>query len=325
LVIKTDSDGNVLWQQTFGGAGTEYGYNGLTTSDGYLVIGYTTSLGAGSKDIYLIKMDLEGKKIWEKTYGGKSWDVGTALCATKDGNYMVCGFTHSMGNGEEDIYVLKIDRNGKKIWSKTYGGKRIEMGNSISAAADGGFLIGATSGSVSQNTDFYLLKINSTGGQVWEKNYVAKGPAGHGFDWCSMITRTRDGGAILTGYSDCDPVMDICTIKVDSAGNECWQNIMSDNPFYDYGNAVCETANNEFLVAGTTKFMLRNQKLHNNDFFYALMDANGAIKWEKTIPADGNDWCNAATVTKDGGILLLGQTDSGGKGGFDVCLIKVRE
>jgi len=324
LVIKTDSDGNMIWQKTFGGSGTEYGYGCMAVEDGYLITGYTTSYGAGSKDVYLVKIDEDGNEIWSKTYGGESWDVGTSLCETGDGGYAVCGFTYSFGNGEEDVYLVKTDRNGDEIWSQTYGGNRIEMGNSVCTTAEGGFLIGATSGSFSKNTDLYLVRTDAQGEKLWEKTYAAKGPAGHEFDWCTNMSQTKDGGAILVGYSDCVPTMDICTIMVDAEGNEVWQKVMGDNPFYDYGNAVCVTTDGSFIVAGTTKSIVRGKELYNNDFYLARLDKKGNIVSEKKIDGGGNDWCSSVYVTKDGRIVLLGYKDSDGMGGFDFCLLKMK-
>jgi len=323
LVIKTDNEGNIIWQKTFGGSGTEYGYDCIATEGGYLITGYTTSFGTGSKDVFLIKIDENGNEIWQKTCGEESWDVGTSLCPTADSGYAICGFTHSFGEGEEDVYLIKTDQDGNEIWSKTYGGNRIEMGNSVCATPDGGFLIGATSGSFSKNTDLYLIRTDSRGEKIWEKTYAAKGPAGHGFDWCNTMSSTKDSGAILVGYSDCVPTMDICTIKVDEDGNEVWQKVLGDNPFYDYGNAVFETTDGNYLIAGTTKSIVRNKQLYNNNFYLARLDANGNTLSEKRIDSGGNDWCSSVIMTKDGGIVLLGYTNSSHEGDFDICLVKL--
>src|SRR4030042_744244 len=88
LIVKTNENGDMEWYKTFGGDGTEYGYRCTEISDGYLITGYTTSFGAGSKDVYLIKTDFSGNEIWSKTYGGKSWDVGMSGCESNNG-YMV--------------------------------------------------------------------------------------------------------------------------------------------------------------------------------------------------------------------------------------------
>jgi len=73
LVIKTDPEGQPIWSKVLGGAGTEYGYGCAVQEDGYIIAGYTTSYGAGSRDVWVIKLDFDGKELWAKTFGGPSW------------------------------------------------------------------------------------------------------------------------------------------------------------------------------------------------------------------------------------------------------------
>ncbi|MFC2139770.1 DJ-1/PfpI family protein [Bacteroidota bacterium] len=170
LVVKADSDCNIEWYNTFGGAGTEYGNNIIKINDGYLITGFTTSFGNGSRDVYVIKVDNEGNEIWSRAFGGKSWDVGKAACEATGDNYMICGYTHSLGAGEEDVYVLKIDQDGNEIWSKAYGGKRFEIANSIYALNNDNFIIGAATGTFGGgNCDLYLINIDKEGNEIWNR------------------------------------------------------------------------------------------------------------------------------------------------------------
>jgi putative intracellular protease/amidase len=324
LVSKTDEEGNLIWARTYGGAGTEYGNGCLSTSDGYLVTGYTTSFGSGSKDVYLIKLDKKGKEVWSRTYGGASWDVGIAVKKTGDGNFVVCGYTHSFGKGEEDVYLIKIDSEGNIIWSRTYGGERLDMGNSVSLTGDGGFLIGATSGSFSQNTDFLLIRTDADGKELWLRTYTAKGPRGHGFDWCNSVSSTQDGGALLTGYTDCQDVMDIHLIKADSEGREVWSKTLGKKPFYDFGNAVCESASGDIILLGTTKSIVANKKIYNNDICLIRLNSGGNVTEEKIFGGPDSDWASALALTGNDEIVVAGHTDSSGSGFFDMLLLRVR-
>lgn len=325
LVIRTDENGNMVWSKRFGGRGTEYGNACLNIEDGYLLLGYTTSFGKGSKDIYLVRLDKDGEEVWSRTYGGVSWDVGTALCEAGENHYFVCGFTHSFGWGEEDIYLIKIDQDGNEIWSETYGGFRLDMANSIHATPDGGCVIGASSGSYSANTDFFLTKINAKGEQQWVQSYSATGEHGHGFDWCKNASPTSDGGCVITGYSDCNDMMDAVVIKTDTGGNEQWLTSFGNKPFYDYGNAVWQTNDGGYVMAGITKSMKEptddNRKTYNNDIYLVKLDAGGNILWDRSFGGPGAEWANAIRVAQDGGFLVLGHTDAGAWGSQDVCLL----
>ena len=327
LVVKTDADGGLVWSRRFGGAGTEYGNACAAADDGYLVLGYTTSFGAGSKDFYLLKIDDDGNEVWSKTFGGRSWDVGTALCRAESGHYYICGFTNSFGYSEEDIHLIKIDARGDTIWSRTFSGWRLDMANSVHPTADGGCVISASSGSQSANTDFYLAKISAEGEREWSGSYNAVGEHGHGFDWCKGSSPATDGGWILTGYSDCNDMMDIVVVKTDSAGNEQWLTSFGDKPFYEYGNAICVTGDGSYVVVGMTKKMVKptalNNRTYNNDIYVAEINAEGTVVLQRKIGGSGAEWVNAVLVGHDGDLFMAGHSD-GADGSFDVLFVKAR-
>ena len=101
-----------LWQKTYGGSYDDEAYAITPTKDGgYIVAGYTSSFGNGG-DVYLIKIDKNGNKIWQKTYGGSDLDEADAITPTEDGGYIVAGWTYSFGNGKKDVYLIKLDKNG---------------------------------------------------------------------------------------------------------------------------------------------------------------------------------------------------------------------
>lgn len=320
LLVKIDSLGSILWSRTFGGPGMEYGYGCASLDDGYLVTGYTTSYGAGSKDVYLIRTDEDGNKLWSGTYGGSGWDVGRSVCEVEDGGYVVCGFTNSYGSGEEDVYLVRVDSEGGEIWSRTYGGERFEMGNCVHAV-DEGFLMSATTGTFGGgNCNFYLIKTDTGGRETWSKSFGVENGARHGFDWCSAMSKADDGGAVLAGYTDCNDVMDVYVIKTDAKGDEMWSSSFGAKPFYDYGNSIVGTRDGGCVVCGVTKSIDGN-----NDFYMVKLDDSGEIEWEKSAGGPGSDWLSSVIVTRNGDLAALGHTDSCGQGSFDVCLIRMRD
>jgi hypothetical protein len=222
------------------------------------------------------------------------------------------------------VYLIKIDKNGNKLWSKTFGGERLDMANSISLTADGGLLIGATSGSFSNNTDFYLIRTDDQGKEIWSKSYAAEGPRGHAFDWCNAMVGTRDGGALLTGYADSQDVMEIHVIKTDKDGNEVWAKSLGNKPFYDFGNAVLEMADGGCIVAGSTKSIVDNKDIYNNDVYVVRLDSGGGVLWEKSFGGAGSDWASSVALAEDGDVVIAGHTNSSGNGFFDLLFVKIR-
>jgi hypothetical protein len=115
-VVKLDANGNLQWTKTIGGPASEIGnsHSLIQTADGgYAIAGFTQSFGAGEWDVYVVKLSANGNLQWTKTIGEKDWDEGHSLIQTSDGGYVIAGSTSSFGAGGADVYVIKLDKNGK--------------------------------------------------------------------------------------------------------------------------------------------------------------------------------------------------------------------
>ena len=116
LCITQTSSAQLTFQKTFGGTGSEYAYSfQRTTDNGYIILGTTTSSGAGGEDIYLIKTNVNGDTLWTRTFGGANVDRGYTVKQTNDGGYIITGNTLSFGAGDRDAYLIKTDANGNTL------------------------------------------------------------------------------------------------------------------------------------------------------------------------------------------------------------------
>ena len=172
---KIAAEGDVIWYKTFGSIGQDEGRGVQQTSDeGYIVVGciaqkiplkpirgdgWITYKGSQT-DIYLIKTDSNGDTLWSKTYGGDEDENAYSVQETSDGGYIVGGYTESFSVGGKDIYIIKTDAFGNRLWSMTYGGLGDDRCLSITEAWDGGYIAGCNSNSFGRgDTDIYLIRI----------------------------------------------------------------------------------------------------------------------------------------------------------------------
>ena len=162
-LVKTDNLGNLQWSKTFGGSDVDRGYGVSQTADGgYILTGYTASSGAGLDDMYLIKTDSAGNEQWSKTFGGSGRDYGNSVQETFSGGYIVTGYTLSYGAGNEDVWLVKTDSSGNKLWDQTYGGPYSDKGYSGQQTAEGGYIVtGHTLSYGAGVHDVWLIKIES--------------------------------------------------------------------------------------------------------------------------------------------------------------------
>ena len=227
-LIKTDANGNLLWMKIYGGAGADWGDFVEQTSDGgYLLVGYTTSFGAGGYDIYVLKLDASGNIIWSKTYGGSGGDGssqwGISGKVTADGGFMFCANTDSYGAGGNDVLLIKTDSLGSLQWSKTYGGTGDDQPRFAEQTPDGGFIIiGLTTSFGAGNLDAYLIKTDNNGNLQWSKAYGDTGS-----DRGSMVKQSPDGGYALSVVTSSFGAVyfDALFMKTDSLGVVgCYQN-----------------------------------------------------------------------------------------------------
>jgi len=172
-LVQTDSMGDTVWMRTHGGSQYDLSYSVQQTQDaGYIIAGWTSSFGAGGDDVYLIKTNSLGDRVWTKTYGGSGHDRGECVQQSQDGGYIIAGRTYSFGAGGGDVYLIKTDSLGDTVWTKTYGGGDSDYGLSVQETEDGGYIIaGCTRSFGAGEPDAYLIKTDSLGDTVWTRTY----------------------------------------------------------------------------------------------------------------------------------------------------------
>jgi hypothetical protein len=122
-LIKTDSNGNEVWDKIFGGSGEDVGKSVQQTSDGgYIIVG-SNPYNVVSQGIWLIKTDANGNMVWDRIFGESGWNEGKSVQQTSDGGYIITGSTYPYGvsGGNSAVWLIKTDGNGNKVWDRTFG------------------------------------------------------------------------------------------------------------------------------------------------------------------------------------------------------------
>lgn len=168
FLIKTDANGNQLWNKRFGGKMADSINSVQQTSDGgYILAGYTRSYGAGGSDAWLIKTDANGNEQWNrvKTFGGSGNDVVNSVRQTSDGGYIFVGGTEPYGAVKPDVWVIKTDADGNEQWSRTFAGRESEWANSVQQTLDGGYILAGLSYPPDiERSDAWIIKLSSESG-----------------------------------------------------------------------------------------------------------------------------------------------------------------
>ena len=306
------------WSKTFGGTSRDWAFSVQQTSDGgYILAGETWSYGAGYSDFWLVKTDSDGKKEWDKTFGGTDRDKAESVQQTRDGGYIIAGETSSYGAGSEDFWLVKTDSSGNKEWDKTFGGTNDDVAYSVQQTSDDGYIIaGETSSYGAGYSDFWLLKTDSSGNKEWDKTF-----GGAKWDGAQSVQQTRDGGYILTGCAQSygAGLCDFWLVKTDSSGNKEWDKTFGGTR-QDSAKSVQQTDDGGYIFAGFTQSYDAGH--YNEDFWLVKTDSNGNKAWDKTFRGSNDDRAESVQQTSDGGYILAGFTQSYGAGNKDFWLLK---
>ncbi|MCX6639617.1 MAG: hypothetical protein NTW14_03925 [bacterium] len=314
-LIKTDSNGNQIWQRTFGGSNDEDAESVQQTADGgYIITGSTKSYGSGDYDVYLIKTDANGNETWHRTFGGSDADFGSSVQHTSDGGYIIAGSTWSFGAGGSDVYLIKTNADGDLVWTRTFGGSNNDIGQCVQQTLDGGYVITGYTQSYGIGADLYLVKTDSEGYQIWQRTF-----GGSGGDYGQSVLQTSDGGYIIVGFMDPygSAYSDVYLIKTNADGDSVWTRTFGDIG-WDVGSSIQQITDGGYVIAGWTG----SYGAGNLDVYLIKTDAEGNQIWQRTFGGSGSDWGNSVLQTADGGYAIAGRTNSYGEGSYDVYLIK---
>ena len=299
FIQKINSKGKIDWMKTFGGKGDDRAYSVDKTIDkGYVIIGFTEALIEKNGDIWVLKIDRDGKMEWNRTYGGFNSEIGFDIFQTNDDGYIIFGNTFSNENGASDIWLIKTDSDGFPIWNKTFGENHWEVGHSAYQKSDSGFIIIGYKQKIDKKSkNIFVINIDKNGNQIWEKSFDDNNSVGY------EIRETDDNGFIILGLTESvlPSKKNIYFGKINSFGDLIWKRkIGGNNDIISYSFA--KSSLNNFVIAGTTK----NYDNEKNSFWILKLDSMGKEIWKNSFYENSDVEIKKIINTKDGGYFMTG-------------------
>ncbi|WP_136468782.1 hypothetical protein [Flagellimonas onchidii] len=362
-LLKLDTEGNLIWNKTYGGSKDDRGQSVVQTKDGgYAIVGYAMSDdGDGSNnegfhDNWILRLDANGNILWEKSFGFSGHDHSYDVVQTDDGGFFFSGFldvTSSGGEGNTgkgsyltrhgvgEFWGTKLDANGNLQWRRYFGGTNNDRSYGVVQSDDGGFVLAGSSESddfditdPKGSYDFWALKVSASGVLQWQKSF-----GGTGIDKAYDIAKTNDNAYVIVGNTfstDTDITKnngesDVWLIKIDDNGNLIWEKNYGGTLF-DAARGVNLTADGGFVIAGNSKSIDVDvaENLGENDLWIIKTDAQGNAEYQKTFGGSGIDFGFDAIQNDEGSLILVGETASNdfpelqSKGLTDLVVIKIK-
>lgn len=353
-LIKTDLNGNLLWEKTYGGSDTESIANMIKTLDGGLVMfGHTFSNDGdvtglhGLTDYWIVKIDSLGYIEWQKCMGGSIGEIAYQVKQTPEGGYICVGYTASSDgditgfHGFYDAWVVKLSSEGEIEWNMCYGGSHIDWGQCITTTNDGGYIMGgltmSTDGDVlcklhSEYEDIWVVKLDSIGNIEWQQCYGGSFWEGVRdikqieYDGFIFIGTTNSNDGDVSGFHGTPGqhnMDDIWVVKLDDIGNIEWQRCLGG---FDDERAIFIKIliDRGYLIGGNAKF--NNGDVSGNhsysgyaDIWLVKLSVNGNIEWKQCFGGKLTEGIGDIIEISSSEFIILGGSNTSDGSGDVTC------
>lgn len=320
FLLKVDSLGNVLWSNNYGGMESDWGRRVLYKEGfGFFVAGYTNSMGNGAYDFYLVKTDLNGIEEWEMTYGDFGWERVHDAALVRDSGVLMVGETSSNATDNQDIYIVRTDKNGNELWSNIIGGSGDDWATTVKIFQDSTFIVaGSTYVEDSLQTRGFFYNYHEDGTLNWADTIHLPGNVeiNDFIIWGDTIR------AVGNHYHDNDSLDVLTFTYVISNGNQISLDTLNTDG--DKTGECIATYDDPFPVIiaynVTTNQTYPGGPDLNVGYYSSSMWYFGEVA---KINHEGPDVAGQMISTSDGGAMLVGYTSSDGFGGGNIYLCKI--
>ncbi len=302
LFMEFNLDGEVLWEQTWGGGGYEQALSVTPAGDGgYYVFGETDSYGAGDRDFFLLKITADGTEDWFQTYGGANREWPYGMLQLSNGDLLLYGFTE-VSAGERDQYALRVDSGGDMIWEYTVESSEEELVLDAIETEEGNLVL-----AVNIEEDGKLVELDTDGNVQWEHRYELAG-----WQFASHIARTEDGGFLLAGFSMVSSSQADTWLAYCSSTGDLERETSFGNPsFDDYASSLIRLNDGTYLLG-----------ILGNGMALKRIDEGGNILWERSLIGQSVYGAWALIELESGEFLVAGFVEIIGGRSYDAVILR---
>lgn len=315
---KMTESGALEWQKNYGGAGNDYLYSVAYTHDGGYILGGASESEAdhdkseasrGKLDYWIVKLNPRGEIEWQRTYGGSDDDAVSDIVQLPDRGFLVAGTSASptdhdktaMHFGNQDFWVIRLDTQGQMLWQKSFGAPLKEEMVALEAQDENHYWLLGRTNSFGGRSQAWMLLLDLDGKVHKQHNYGATGdvvPAGLGIN--------PDGQLVLAGaVTDTLGVeSDYFVAVADSLGG--FEKTTFDLSHRDTAVGFVPTGKGSFVMGGYSA----DKNTQQADYVLVHVDGHGQKVWDKQLGGSGNDRLRRTLLTRDGGLLVAGTSDS---------------
>lgn len=315
-VVKFSKYGELLWNRVFKNDTISSAESILETKDGCLLVAGYCWRPSSPHDMqgFVVKLNQNGKTVWEKMYGGQADDAFRQIIKLKESGFAVTGYNYSNPFRQANFWLVKLNEDGTIIWENTYGGSRDEMANCLVQTYDGGFAMAGLKKAWQDSTRIFLVRVDASGQEISQNELWH-----HEWDVGSSMVETTDSGIVIVGYSRTVAIIDydVFMMKLNKNGNEVWRRIYGWSD-WEEATSVVQTYDDDLAVAGFLKSA--NEQISN--FWVVKFNKYGKKKWGKVYETKSLDYVNTLIETKDKGLVLAGSTYIDGLNGWDFAILK---
>ncbi|USS41439.1 hypothetical protein NF865_04460 [Thermococcus aggregans] len=298
LIFETDENGTLKWNRTLAYSDVAYAVKALPNGD-ILAIGYDYGfMGLSPDSLTISRFDSEGNDLEHYYYPMPDTNVVLDAIITPGEEVILVGKIQTYGGKEvpeEDVWILKLDKNASVKLSKTYDISQGDVAHAVALASNGDIIVAGESGN-DYIMDFLVLRLDENGNLKWQKTFDKDNE-----DIAYAVATAPNGDIVVAGQTTNGEENDVLVIRLDSSGNIIWQKQFGESG-EDGIYSITVLPSGDIVVAGYTNSVSASDM----DAWILVLGRSGSVKWDYTYDGGSYDVARFVDVAPNGNVVVVG-------------------